>query len=115
MTIISNNISKTIAILNKQDVIAIPTAMLKGVEGHIYRKQEIRKVFGIKTRTLFNPLIVLMYSIQRIQYLVSEFLDKAKIPTKACWPGFGLDFKEIISRLGWSKTHNRLVGKDNKK
>ena len=87
MTIISNNISKAIEILNNEDVVAIPTETVYGLAGNIYSDKAIRKIFEVKQRPLFNPLIVHLYSIEQLGEIVREFPRKAQLLADAFWPG----------------------------
>lgn len=87
MTIVSNDIDKAINILNNEDVIAIPTETVYGLAGNIYSEKAIRKIFEVKQRPLFNPLIVHIDSIEKIHDIVSEFPEKASILANAFWPG----------------------------
>jgi L-threonylcarbamoyladenylate synthase len=87
MTIISKDIAKAVEILNNHDVVAIPTETVYGLAGNMYSEHAIRKIFEIKQRPLFNPLIVHIHSIAQIDDIASEFPDKAKVLAKAFWPG----------------------------
>ena len=87
MSIISNDIAKAIEILNKEDIVAIPTETVYGLAGNIYSEKAIRKIFQVKQRPLFNPLIVHIHSIEQIQEIVSEFPEKAKTLADTFWPG----------------------------
>jgi L-threonylcarbamoyladenylate synthase len=87
MTIISSDISKAIEILNNEDVIAIPTETVYGLAGNIYSEKAIRKIFQVKQRPFFNPLIVHIESIDKIEEVVSEFPAMAQKLAEAFWPG----------------------------
>jgi L-threonylcarbamoyladenylate synthase len=87
MTIISNDISKAIEILNNEDVVAIPTETVYGLAGNIYSEKAIRKIFQVKQRPFFNPLIVHIESIDKIEEVVSEFPAMAQKLAEAFWPG----------------------------
>jgi L-threonylcarbamoyladenylate synthase len=87
MTIISNDISKAIEILNNEDIVAIPTETVYGLAGNIYSEKAIRKIFQVKQRPFFNPLIVHIESIEKIEAVVSEFPLKARKLAEAFWPG----------------------------
>jgi len=87
MTIISNNISKAVAILNKEGLVAIPTETVYGLAGNIYSSKAIRHIFEVKQRPLFNPLIVHLHSIEQLDEIVSEFPAKAQLLADAFWPG----------------------------
>ncbi|MFT4832139.1 MAG: L-threonylcarbamoyladenylate synthase [Psychroserpens sp.] len=87
MTIISNDIGRAVEILNNEDVVAIPTETVYGLAGNIYSDKAIRKIFEVKQRPLFNPLIVHLHSIEQLDEIVSEFPIKAQLLADAFWPG----------------------------
>ena len=87
MTQISSDISKAIELLNKEDVVAIPTETVYGLAGNIYSEKAIRKIFEVKQRPLFNPLIVHIPSIDHLKKIVREFPVKAQKLAEAFWPG----------------------------
>lgn len=87
MTIISSDISKAVNILNNEDVVAIPTETVYGLAGNIYSEKAIRKIFKVKQRPLFNPLIVHLHSIDQLDEIVSDFPTKARLLAAAFWPG----------------------------
>lgn len=87
MTIISKDLSKAVNILNNEDVIAIPTETVYGLAGNIFSEKAIHKIFEVKQRPLFNPLIVHIHSIEQLDEIVSDFPSKAQLLAKAFWPG----------------------------
>lgn len=87
MTIVSKDINKAVTILNNEDVVAIPTETVYGLAGNIYSEKAIHKIFEIKQRPLFNPLIVHVHSLEKAEELVSDFPEKARQLAKAFWPG----------------------------
>ncbi len=87
MTIISKDIARAIEILNNEDIVAIPTETVYGLAGNIYSEKAIRKIFEVKQRPLFNPLIVHIHSIEQLQDICSEFPAKAQKLAKVFWPG----------------------------
>ncbi|MFT7072873.1 L-threonylcarbamoyladenylate synthase [Patiriisocius sp. Uisw_017] len=87
MTIISNDISKAIELLNKEDIVAIPTETVYGLAGNIYSEKAILKIFQVKMRPLFNPLIVHIHEIEQLAEIASEFPAEAQKLADALWPG----------------------------
>ena len=87
MTIISKDLSKAVKILNNEDVVAIPTETVYGLAGNIYSEKAIRRIFEVKQRPLFNPLIVHIHSIEQLDQIVIDFPSKAQLLAKAFWPG----------------------------
>ena len=87
MTIISNDISKAIEMLTREDVVAIPTETVYGLAGNIFSEKAIRKIFKVKQRPLFNPLIVHIHSVAQIDEIARVFPLKAQQLAAAFWPG----------------------------
>ena len=48
MSLITLDIGKAIEILNKEDVVAIPTETVYGLAGNIYSEKAINKIFQLK-------------------------------------------------------------------
>lgn len=87
MSIISTDLARAIEILNKEDLVAIPTETVYGLAGNIYSEQAIRKIFYLKQRPLFNPLIVHTYSLEQLDRFVRAIPEKAKLLARTFWPG----------------------------
>lgn len=86
-SIVSNDIKKAVAILSSNDVVAIPTETVYGLAGNIFSEEAIQKIYKVKQRPSFNPLIVHVDSIEKASELVSSFPEKAKQLANTFWPG----------------------------
>ena len=89
---IYSTIKKAKKYLINNDIIAIPTETVYGLAGNAYSNESVKKIFIIKKRPLFNPLIVhyvrindLKNSINKYQKLIqlnsfveNKFKEKAK-------------------------------------
>jgi L-threonylcarbamoyladenylate synthase len=87
MTLISKDISKAVEILNREELVAIPTETVYGLAGNIYSEKAVKAIFEMKKRPFFNPLIVHIHSINQLEDLVKELPEKARILAKEFWPG----------------------------
>ncbi|SEP77443.1 translation factor SUA5 [Hyunsoonleella jejuensis] len=87
MPIISKDISKAIALLNDDKLVAIPTETVYGLAGNIYSETAVKAIFETKKRPLFNPLIVHIPNLDYIENIVSYMPEKARALAKAFWPG----------------------------
>ncbi|RNC87855.1 MAG: threonylcarbamoyl-AMP synthase [Winogradskyella sp.] len=87
MSIISKDISKAVAILNQDELVAIPTETVYGLAGNIYSEKAIKLIFETKQRPLFNPLIVHISSADYLKNIVAHVPEKAKLLADAFWPG----------------------------
>jgi len=87
MTTITTNVNEAAAILNNGDVIAIPTETVYGLAANIYNEEAIKKIFQLKKRPLFNPLIVHIQSIEYLDKVAINVPEKAMKLAQAFWPG----------------------------
>jgi L-threonylcarbamoyladenylate synthase len=87
MSIISKDISKAIALLTAEELVAIPTETVYGLAGNIYSEKAIKAIFETKKRPFFNPLIVHIPSVEYLSNIVEHVPEKAKLLAEAFWPG----------------------------
>lgn len=87
MSIISSDIAKAIAILNRGELVAIPTETVYGLAGNIFNEVSVKKIFTTKNRPEYNPLIVHIPSKDYLKKVVSEIPEKAQQLADAFWPG----------------------------
>ena len=55
------NIKKAKKILDKSDCVAVPTETVYGLAGNAYSDKACKKIFRLKKRPKYNPLIVHYY------------------------------------------------------
>lgn len=99
MSIISKDISKAIALLTADELVAIPTETVYGLAGNIFSTIAINKIFSTKKRPFFNPLIVHIPEVGALEHIVAYVPPKARQLANAFWPGsmtLVLKKKEII-------------------
>jgi L-threonylcarbamoyladenylate synthase len=87
MSIISKDIAKAVQILSNDGIISIPTETVYGLAGSIYSKKAIKKIFALKERPFFNPLIVHIHSTEQLADIVEFVPEKAQLLADAFWPG----------------------------
>lgn len=87
MSIISTDLSKAVAILNAEQLVAIPTETVYGLAGNIFSKKAVQLIFETKKRPFFNPLIVHISAVSQLPTIVSYIPEKAKLLADAFWPG----------------------------
>ena len=61
------NIKKAKKLLDNRDCIAIPTETVYGLAGNAYSDQACKKIFRLKKRPNYNPLIVHYYNIKDLR------------------------------------------------
>lgn len=84
---ITKDIQKAIEALQNDELIALPTETVYGLAANAYNETAIKKIFELKKRPLYNPLIVHLHSIAQLKEVVKEIPEKAKILTEKFWPG----------------------------
>ncbi len=87
MSIISKDISQAVAILNNEELVAIPTETVYGLAGNIYSEKAITSIFETKRRPLFNPLIVHIPNLEYMESVVRYIPQKARLLAETFWPG----------------------------
>ncbi|WP_397302321.1 L-threonylcarbamoyladenylate synthase [Nonlabens ulvanivorans] len=87
MTLVSKDILKAAEILKREELVAIPTETVYGLAGNIYSETAIKKIFEMKKRPFFNPLIVHIHSMEQVMELAADFPEKAQQLAQAFWPG----------------------------
>ena len=73
--------------LEKGNVVAIPTETVYGLAGNIYNSQTINKIFELKKRPFYNPLIVHIKSIDYLKNVAVDVPDVALKLAETFWPG----------------------------
>ena len=107
------NIKKAKKLLNKSECVAIPTETVYGLAGNAYSDRACKKIFKLKKRPKYNPLIVHYFNYQKLRkdcYFNDNFL---KLYRKFC-PGpitFILNLKKDskISKIATNKKNTLAV------
>ena len=86
-TIIGNNIQVAQTILESGEVIGIPTETVYGLAGNALNEDVALKIFSVKNRPHFDPLIVHTHSVSEIEKYVTEIPDKARLLMRSFMPG----------------------------
>ena len=84
---ITTDINKAIEVLLNDDIIAMPTETVYGLAGNAYSENAIKKIFDLKKRPFYNPLIV---HIKCASYLNKIAIDIPYMAFKLAekfWPG----------------------------
>lgn len=102
MAVIGKDIEQAIEVLKAGNVIGLPTETVYGLAGNAYNTEAITKIFTVKNRPTFDPLIVHTSSIERVHEFVKEIPEQAQLLAKHFMPGpltLLLPKKEVISDL----------------
>ena len=95
-------IQKAANSLKEGNVVAIPTETVYGLAANAFNEDAVRKIFEIKGRPLFNPLIIHIKSLAFLEQLVYNIPPKALQLAHHFWPGsltLILPKKEIVPNI----------------
>lgn len=87
MAEIGKDISKAKQLLENGEVVGIPTETVYGLAGNALNEDAILKIYSVKNRPKFDPLIAHTNSLEKITSLVNEIPSKANRLANAFWPG----------------------------
>lgn len=87
MTYISKDIETAAALLENDQVIAIPTETVYGLAGNALNPSVINKIYEIKNRPLTNPLIIHLPDTTQLNKYVKKIPAIAKKIAEHFWPG----------------------------
>ncbi len=73
---IGEDIYKTAELLRRGEVVAIPTETVYGLAANTFDTNAVAKIFGIKNRPKFNPLIVHIKNIEYIHTIAQNINEK---------------------------------------
>lgn len=81
------DIQKAIDILKQDSLVAIPTETVYGLAGNAFSEEAVVKIFEVKNRPSFDPLIVHVASIEQAEEMVQNIPLQAKKLAAEFWPG----------------------------
>jgi L-threonylcarbamoyladenylate synthase len=84
---ITNSIEAAAEALNRGDVVAIPTETVYGLAASVQNPDALKKIFAVKERPLFDPLIVHVDGIAMAQRYTNQWTPAAEVLAQKFWPG----------------------------
>jgi L-threonylcarbamoyladenylate synthase len=84
---ITTNLNIAVSALNNDDLIALPTETVYGLAGNAFCDLAIKRIFELKKRPLYNPLIVHIKSIDYLSKVATAIPENAMKLANAFWPG----------------------------
>ncbi len=87
MTVIGRDIQVAMQILSGGELVAIPTETVYGLAANALNVDAVIKIFDVKNRPSFDPLIVHIGTIETLENLVNTIPEKAEKLAEAFWPG----------------------------
>jgi L-threonylcarbamoyladenylate synthase len=100
--VITNDINIAAASLVKNEIVAIPTETVYGLAGNAFNEEALKKIFILKRRPFYNPLIVHIKSSNCLEEVACDIPEIAWKLAEKFWPGpltLVLKRKENISDL----------------
>ena len=87
MAKISTDVSEAIKYLQQGEVIGIPTETVYGLAGNALDENAILRIFEVKNRPKFDPLIVHVATLEQARDFVLDFPSNALQLSNQFWPG----------------------------
>lgn len=81
------DIKNAVRLLREGEVVAIPTETVYGLGGWIESRKGLEKIFSVKERPFFDPLIVHVAGIEEAKKLSTHWTKIHEALAKAAWPG----------------------------
>lgn len=81
------SLAKAKAALARGELVAIPTETVYGLAGHALNESALARIFAVKKRPFFDPLIVHVVSNVQVESLAVDVPSKARLLMQAFWPG----------------------------
>lgn len=91
---------QAIDLLKQEDVVAFPTETVYGLGARIDSEAALKKIFAVKKRPFFDPLIVHVSSIQQAKSCTTDWNPLVQLLAEKFWPGpltFIIPKSELIS------------------
>ncbi len=87
MAEIGTDINKANLLLQQGELVAIPTETVYGLAGNAINIEAVTKIFEVKGRPQFDPLIVHVPNITAISHYALDIPEKAQLLAESFWPG----------------------------
>ena len=84
---LTNNIDLAAKALNEGQIIGFPTETVYGLAGNAFDENALKKIFILKRRPFYNPLIVHISSISHLNKIAIDIPDVAFNLAEKFWPG----------------------------
>ena len=85
--IIGTDIEKAAALLRAGELVAIPTETVYGLAGNALNDRAVAKIFAVKDRPSFDPMIIHTDRFERVKKWVEEIPEKAQELADHFMPG----------------------------
>ena len=85
--LIGRDLKRAVTLLKAGEIIGLPTETVYGLAGNGYDTAALAKIFAIKRRPYFDPLILHALNLESIQAFVQNIPNAAYQLAQTCWPG----------------------------
>lgn len=99
MAVIGTDIDKAVDLLNRGELVSIPTETVYGLAGNALNPEAVTRIFNVKNRPTFDPLIVHVASLSDAKNFAEGINSQARELAENFWPGpltLLLPKKEVI-------------------
>jgi L-threonylcarbamoyladenylate synthase len=86
-TVIGTDIGDASSLLSGGEVVAIPTETVYGLAANALSEDAVLKIYEVKKRPRFNPLILHVASFQQAKQYIQHIPPTAELLAKTFWPG----------------------------
>lgn len=86
-TRIDRDVATAAALLQNDEVVAIPTETVYGLAGNALSPDVVKKIFAIKNRPLSNPLILHLADFNQLDRYATKIPPAAAMLAERFWPG----------------------------
>ena len=80
-------LSQAAEVIRRGGVVAMPTETVYGLAANAFDATAVARIFEVKKRPRFDPLIVHVADLEGAREVVSSFPDKARVLAERFWPG----------------------------
>ncbi|GAA4465577.1 L-threonylcarbamoyladenylate synthase [Nibrella saemangeumensis] len=87
MAQLGNDLQAAKQLLEQGEVVGIPTETVYGLAGNAFNPDAVLKIFTVKNRPAFDPLIVHTDSLTKVSQFVDEIPEPARKLAEKFWPG----------------------------
>lgn len=87
MAVLGTDITKAASLLRQEDLVAIPTETVYGLAANAFAENAVLKIFEVKNRPSFDPLIVHTHSVSNFAQIATDIPDLAYRLAEAFMPG----------------------------
>lgn len=84
---LNHDLERAKSVLESGGVVALPTETVYGLAASIHSDEGIRRIFSIKERPFFDPLIVHISDLEQKKQVISSWPEVADFLARKFWPG----------------------------